>query len=105
MLFANVPVECEISPADHARPGLRAAGDGPHWPARSHALHASAATRPPGAARNAMPSCDGAVENSPTRRIWALVSSRRQLLPQPRLLLPRSHPGVGASRFQSALFL
>src|SRR5258706_13381993 len=105
MLFANVPLDCQISPAGHARPGLRAAGHGPRCPARSNPLHASATIGPPTAARNAMPSSDGAVENSPTPRIWALVSRRRQLLPQPRLLLPRSHPGVGASRFQSALFL
>jgi len=80
MLSPNVgsfSLDCQIAAAGHARPGLRTAGAGPCCPARSHALHAPAGIRSPGAARNAMPSRDGAVETAPTRKIRSLVSSRQ----------------------------
>src|SRR5208337_456238 len=60
----SLPLECQISAAGHARPGLRAAGDGPLCPAGSHALHAPVGVR---ASRDAMPSCDGAVAAAPSR--------------------------------------
>ncbi len=55
-------LDCQISGAGHARLVLRAAGDGLCCPAGSHALHAQAGVRAPGAAGDAMPSCDGTVE-------------------------------------------
>jgi hypothetical protein len=61
-----------------------------------------------------MPSCDGTVQAVPApiipgriipgRVVRSLISSRRELLPEPRLL-PRRFLGVGAPRLRSAPFL
>jgi len=99
----GLPLVCQISVAGYARPGLRADGAALRCPAASYALHAPAAVRAPGAARDALPSWDGTVEAAPartlTRRIIRnLVSRGRQLLSEP-LLLRRDHFRVGAAGF------
>jgi hypothetical protein len=83
-------LDCEISAAGHARPGLRAAGDGLYHATGSHALHAAVVVRidvqidvqidfridarASGTARDAVPSCDGRVSAVSTRIIAILRS-------------------------------